>query len=417
MRAGITLFRRAASAAVSGAKLLAAGHVTYSLGLWVAAGVVDRLRAPPIGSTNAEPLSIAALVVAHDEERVIADLVESLLSQRYPRERFGVFVVADNCSDRTADRAREKGASVFERRTGATEGKPAALVFGLRAILEQQRFDAVAVFDADNLVDTEFLAEINRRFSLGERVVQGFVDAKNPDGSWVAASSAVGFWAIAALEQQPRETLGLSAPLMGTGWAATTEVAAREIVALDSLTDDYELGAVLATHGIRVAYEPRARVLDEKPWRLSHAIRQRERWMRGRFSVVERRLGSLVAATFGAGELGFAARLRAADVALRIISPSLLFSSTALGMLAVSELALAGFIPRRVLSARASLGLAALGFVAPALAIGRFAPPRLAWLSYLLQPGYLLMSVPLGLSGLLRKQRRDWQRTAHGSGA
>jgi hypothetical protein len=321
--------------------------------------------------------------------------------------------VADNCSDRTVELARAAGATVLERRSGGARGKPAAVGFGVDWVVRQGRFDAVAVFDADNHAEPGCVRALARRLESGERIVQGFVDAKNPGASWVAAQSALGFWAMAALQQEPRERLGLSAPLMGTGWAAEIELCRRELAAVDSVTDDLELVARLALLGVRVAYEPEARVHDEKPHTLGQALRQRERWMRGRWSVVEEYAPRLVAAALGLDrERGAAERARAFDACVQLAAPSVLFTGAALGAVAGAELLLL-----RRARPLLSLVLSALTFAAPLPRLVAQGVPRAVLLLYPVQPLYLLLSVPLSAAGFLRRGAATWQRTQHGAHA
>jgi hypothetical protein len=406
-----------------GAKALLHAHVLYSLGL-IAGGTL-RARGGRKREVSAErselELRIAALIVAHDEERVVGAAVESLCRQDYPKDRLEVVVIADNCSDRTAERASAAGATVIERSSGGARGKAAALAFGIDWVLRTGRFDAVAVFDADNRADRDFIGQLSRRLAGGERIVQGFVDAMNPAASWVSTASALGFWAIAAVQQEPREKLGLSAPLMGTGWAAELTLCRSELFRVESVTDDLELVARLALLGVRVAYEPAARVRDEKPTTLGQAINQRERWMRGRWSVVERYVPQLLGKALGGGaERSAAERLRAFDACVQLAAPSLLFTSVALGTIAGSELALARLLPRAagmlgVIPPPVSLLLSALAFTAPAPRLLAYRVPATAWLAYPLQPLYLLLSVPLSAAGFLRRGALTWRRTEHGA--
>ena len=81
----------------------------------VALGALRRRREASAPDADRPAPRIAVIIVAHDEERVILDSVKSLVAQRYPSESFAVHVVADNCTDRTADLARSAGASVLER--------------------------------------------------------------------------------------------------------------------------------------------------------------------------------------------------------------------------------------------------------------------------------------------------------------
>jgi cellulose synthase/poly-beta-1,6-N-acetylglucosamine synthase-like glycosyltransferase len=406
-------------------KALFHAHALYSLGL-MAAGAARATVGPrqqPAAIREDRLPRIAVLVIAHDEAAVIAGAVRSLRAQRYPVERFEVVVVADNCSDETARLAEREGARVIERATGGACGKAHAVAFGAEWAFASGRFDAIAVFDADNLAERDFLRRIAERLLRGDEVVQGWVDAKNPADSWISSASALGFWAIAAIQQLPRERLGLSAPLMGTGWAASLEVCRRELVSAKAVTDDLELSAELALQGVRVAFEPEARVFDEKPTRLFQALRQRERWMRGRFDVAERYLPRLLAralSSSGPHSLDTAARLRALDVGAQLISPSLTFSAVALGGFAAAELALTPLLPRAYRSASrlvppgASLLFAAAYYALPAALLGGSTQRAGVWVAYALQPLYLVLSAPLAVSGWLRRRRSSWRRTEHG---
>lgn len=388
------------------------GHAAYTLGLLGASRAL-RPKTPPPSVPGSDAPRIAALVVAHDEEGVIADCVESLLVQRYPTDRFTVFVVADNCEDATAERARVAGAVVLERHSDDARGKPAAVAFGAARIFEDRAFDAIALFDADNVVAPDFLPLIASRLAAGDQVVQGFVDAKNPEASWVASASAIGFWAIDGVVQRPRERLGLSASLMGTGFAATSELFIRDLAPAGSLTDDLEAGARLALDGVRVAYEPAACTLDEKPTSLETAVGQRQRWMQGRWATAERWLPHLVKeALVPSAPASLAQRLRMLDVAVQLVSPSLLFTATSLGALSVAELALRGITGTgSTRAARRGLALAVLYFLVPVPGIARQRPGVRVWRAYAMQPAYLIWSLPIAIKGWVSRRETSWART------
>lgn len=127
---------------------------------------------PPQPTPRVEPRHrFAFLIPAHNEEEVIAFNVRSLLEQSYPRELFDVFVIADNCDDRTALAARRAGAEVLVRRDSRRKGKPAALNWGFSQLRERiLDYDAVCIIDADNLVAPNYLAAMNARLARGERV-------------------------------------------------------------------------------------------------------------------------------------------------------------------------------------------------------------------------------------------------------
>ena len=86
----------------------------------------------------------AAVIAAHNEELVIAHIIDSLLEQNYPRELFDIFVIADNCTDDTAAIAASRGALVFERSDDENRGKGYALEWMFRKIYEMDdKYDAV----------------------------------------------------------------------------------------------------------------------------------------------------------------------------------------------------------------------------------------------------------------------------------
>jgi cellulose synthase/poly-beta-1,6-N-acetylglucosamine synthase-like glycosyltransferase len=284
------------------------------------------------------------------------------------------------------------------------------------SIAAEGAFDAVAVFDADNTADPDFLASVAARLAGNEKVVQGFVDSKNPDASWVAGSSALGFWAIAELSQAPRERLGLSTPLMGTGFAIRLEEARLLLLTGGALTDDLDLAARLTVRGIRVAYEARARTVDEKPTELRTAVAQRHRWMQGRWAVAGRHVPELLRIAFGPGRSAPGARLRSFDVAVQLVAPSLLFIAVAIALLAGSALVLASLAQVGAPLASWSLAVAAVYYVVPAACIARHRPSPRVWLCYLLQPAYLAWSLPLAVSGFVMRRGERWIRTPKGAG-
>ena len=164
--------------------------------------------------------TFAIIVPAHNEEIVIGPLVENLLQLDYPRELFDVFIISDNSTDSTADIARSHGAQVFERFDTENRGKGYALEWFFNKLFKMpKKYDAVVIFDADNLVEPQFLRHMNNRFCDGSKIVQGYIDAKNPLDTWVTASFAMSFWVANRMAQLSRYNLGLSNTLGGTGMA------------------------------------------------------------------------------------------------------------------------------------------------------------------------------------------------------
>ena len=99
-----------------------------------------------------------AIIPAHNEEAVVGNLVESLKRQNYDKELYDIYVIADNCTDNTAKIAKEAGAIVYERFNNTKKTKGYALDWFLQQKIEENAsYDAFFVFDADNIVDPDFI--------------------------------------------------------------------------------------------------------------------------------------------------------------------------------------------------------------------------------------------------------------------
>ena len=240
--------------------------------------------------------SFAILVPAHDEERVIAETVRSALAVDYPRALFEVFVVADNCTDATSERAREAGAIVLERDNPAQRGKPEAVKFGMNKILEDPRdFDALVLIDADNVVSRNILLEFNSRLLKGEKVIQAYLDTKNPNDTWITWMYAISYWITARYIQLGPAQAGLPCQLGGTGFCIETDTLRRYGWDVTALTDDLEYTMRLILNGINPTWAHDAVIYDEKPLTMKASMRQRLRWMQGHWDVASRYTRPLLA--------------------------------------------------------------------------------------------------------------------------
>lgn len=231
----------------------------------------------------------ALIVAAHNEEVVIGRLIESMLKQDYPKELFDVFVIADNCDDNTAKVAREYGVNVYERFNKEQRGKGYALEWMFAKIFKmKKKYDAVAVFDADNLVSKNWCKEINSKLLEGYKVVQGYIDSKNPEDSWIATSYSVAFWTQNRMFQLARANIGLSNQIGGTGFAIDTNALKKYGWGATCLTEDLEFSCKLVLNGEKIGWAHDARVYDEKPLTLKQSWVQRRRWMQGFTDVASR---------------------------------------------------------------------------------------------------------------------------------
>lgn len=226
----------------------------------------------------------AVLVFAKDEAAVIGQLVASLRTQDYPADAFDVFVTADNCTDDTAAVAAGGGAIVWERADPDQVGKGHALrwFFDRFRVECAGRYDACAVFDADNVVDPGFLAAINRELNRGHEIVIGRRLPKNPADSAVAGASAV-FWLFQTrMFHAGRARRGLPCTSVGgTGFAFKVDVLPNGRWHTRSTSEDIEfaLHSIADGHSIALTYD--AVFYDEQPLTWGQSIKQRFRWTVG----------------------------------------------------------------------------------------------------------------------------------------
>ncbi|QMV43419.1 glycosyltransferase family 2 protein [Cohnella cholangitidis] len=240
--------------------------------------------------THKPTKSFALLVAAHNEETVVGALIENLLKMDYPRELFDIFVICDNCTDGTAKITRSyEGVYAFERTNPNQRGKGFAIEWMLKELWKHPRqYDSIVMFDADNLVATNFLQYMNEDLCNGHRVIQGYLDTKNPHDSWISAANGITYWFCNRLWQLPRYNLKLSNFLGGTGMCFETKLLKDMGWGATSLVEDLEFTVRCIQRGIYPKFNYDARVYDEKPITFKASARQRLRWMQGHFDVSRR---------------------------------------------------------------------------------------------------------------------------------
>ncbi|MFD0671528.1 glycosyltransferase family 2 protein [Cohnella sp. GCM10027633] len=240
--------------------------------------------------THKPTKSFALLVAAHNEEAVVGALIENLLKMDYPRELFDVFVICDNCTDGTANVVRGyPGVYACERTNPNQRGKGFAIEWMLKELWKHpKQYDGIVMFDADNLVATDFLHYMNEDLNNGYKVVQGYLDTKNPHDSWISAANGITYWFCNRLWQLPRYNLKLSNFLGGTGMCFDTKLLKEMGWGATSLVEDLEFTVRCIQRNIYPKFNYDARVYDEKPITFRASARQRLRWMQGHFDVSRR---------------------------------------------------------------------------------------------------------------------------------
>jgi cellulose synthase/poly-beta-1,6-N-acetylglucosamine synthase-like glycosyltransferase len=230
----------------------------------------------------------AAVIAARNEQAVIGELIESLLAQNYPRRLLDVYVVADNCTDDTARAARKAGAFVYERFDQVHKGKGYAMDYLFRRLKTEGRdgYDAYLVFDADNLVDPNFVAEMNKVFDKGYDAVTCYRNSKNFGDNWISAGYSVWFLREARFLNFPRMLLGTNCAVSGTGFLVSAALI-RENGGwpFHLLTEDIQFSVHCAVQGKRIGYCDKAVVYDEQPTTFRQSWDQRLRWSKGFYQV------------------------------------------------------------------------------------------------------------------------------------
>lgn len=232
-----------------------------------------------------EPLRFACVICAHNEQSVIHRPLISLLGADYPADRRDVIVLADNCSDNTAEIARGfEGVRVLEKSTPST-GKGDVLAWGLD-VIRSEGYDAIAVFDADNEADPKWFMEMNKAFARGAHVVTGHRMSTNPFASLISGWYTIYWNLMNELSNRVRSSLAFSAMLTGTGFAFRTRVLPEEGWRTRTFVEDLEFAFFNNMKGYRVIYVPDAVFYDEQPVSVRPMYRQLNRWATGGIQIL-----------------------------------------------------------------------------------------------------------------------------------
>lgn len=240
----------------------------------------------------------AFLIAARNEENVIVDLINSIKSQNYPQDKIHIFVVADNCTDKTADIARNSGAIVFERFNDKEIGKSYALDYAFKRIFDEyaeMAMDAFIIFDADNLLHPDFTKEINKAFSSGCQVISGYRASKNFSDSWLSGGSSYMYLREARQIHHTRSRLNIGSYVSGTGYLISTDYIRKfNGWPFHTLVEDVEVSTVVTKLNDKVAFCEDAVFYDEQPSEFKMFWRQRLRWCRGNHQVFAKEGGPLL---------------------------------------------------------------------------------------------------------------------------
>lgn len=241
------------------------------------------------------------VVPAHNEEDVIADTIESLINQNYDPALFDIVVIADNCTDKTVEIIKSyERAIAFENisKKADPRGKPHAIAKYVQSN-HWKKYDYIAFIDADNIVDENYLKEMNSQLIAYPEftVVQGYLGMKNVSTSITASGYAAVYFITNRAVQYANYRLGWNAAIGGTGFVLDTEYLEERGWNPRSYTEDFELQVELSMAGRRSGWNHFAVVHDEKPNSFIASHHQRTRWAQGHwyvaFSTTLKQIGTI----------------------------------------------------------------------------------------------------------------------------
>ncbi len=251
------------------------------------AGLFVRRKADESGTAHGTRFAI--LVPAHNEAKLLPLLLESLRNNDYPTELYGVFVVADNCTDATAEIGSSLGAVVYERNDTQLRGKPHALKWLIGQLAERsEEFDAYLFLDADSQVSSNFLSAMDRNLRDGYQAVQSYYAVSNPAASSLSALRYIAFVLKHNVRPMGKRALGLSCGLFGTGMAFSREIIERYGWESFTLAEDIEHFMKLTNDGVAVRFAHEAVLWSDMPTSFEEARGQNLRWERGRLDMARR---------------------------------------------------------------------------------------------------------------------------------
>lgn len=247
-------------------------------------------------------LRYGVVIAARNERLVIGNLIESVYKNKYPREKLQIFVIAHNCTDDTAEVARNAGATVFEYDNPNEKTKGFALKYLFQRIDETcgiGSFDGFFILDADNILSENYIEKMNDAFVAndGQSVITSFRNSKNFGQNLMSALYGVYFMQGCRFEARGRTLVGCSTRVQGTGFLISAE-AMKDGWNYVTLTEDWELSADQILRGHKIVYCDEAVFYDEQPTNNSIMVRQRIRWAKGHLLVCLTRFGDLLKGLF-----------------------------------------------------------------------------------------------------------------------
>jgi len=399
-------------------QIILASLVGYLLLLTVAAWYASRQIDSQLGQQKNRFL---ILIPAHNEERLLPELLANLHQLDYPQSQYAIHVVADNCTDQTAEIARQGGATVHDRVNNQQHGKGFALQWLLQQLQQSDEpHDAILILDADSIVSSNFLRVMDGRLARGERVIQAYYAVRNPDQSWAVSLRYMALAVLHYLRPLGRMALGGSVGLKGNGMVFVADILKQHEWSA-SVTEDIEFHMTLILAGERVMFAPAAVVEAEMPQTLKGSQTQNTRWEQGRLEVARRYVPTLLRGAWTAmKQKNYGRFYLLFDATMEHIIPPFALLTGLTGLALLAALILFFIIPND-LPANNKLGLINL-LLGSLILFGQIVyifyglhlvrAPRKVYAALLYVPLFIVWKIKVYVQVVLGRGTQGWVRTA-----
>lgn len=225
---------------------------------------------------------LAVVIPAHNEETGLHETISSLIDCNNPLLMEDVHVIADNCTDNTAQIAADLGCTVFERCNDELRGKGYALNYAFEK-LKDKHYDGFVIVDADTHVESNFLDSFRNLFASGADGGQSGYRVGNAHEGLRPRLMHIAFLAFNYLRPLSRKQMGLSAGILGNGFGLSAATLKQVPYDSFSIVEDLEYHLRLIKAGRKIEFLSETTVWSDMPVSGKEAQSQRERWEGGRF--------------------------------------------------------------------------------------------------------------------------------------
>lgn len=230
--------------------------------------------------------SICIIIPARDESKVIAGILDSIQRQTHSINMQDVYTIIESKEDETYNISLNHGAVPLIRTNPSKQRKGYALDEGLKQVVNKKHYDLYFIFDADNILDKNYIKEMLKSYYKGYDLAVGYRNTKNGNDNVIAACSTLTFSMINQLFNDKKKHKHLNVTISGTGFYIKGELIDKwNGYPFNSLTEDYELTLYCILHNLNVDYNHNAIFYDEQPTKLAISIEQRTRWVKGYFEA------------------------------------------------------------------------------------------------------------------------------------